>query len=385
MNSRSNRLRIRSICGLGMMSLLICLLGSGIALGQKRPSSLDQGTTPDDKKLCKVLTADAKKSGEALETWLNDESDFCTYYKEYFTFMDSEPAKARKARNRMIDLVQSQIEVYYKDRKDNRKKHVAIIQTVLDILEIGTAAATGIIKGTLRAKSVIAQSLSGFQAGRTAFNKNTNILQTQVLINKMRSNRAEIALSIESKKALNVDDYSWYSAKLDLIKLLNAGTFNDALETLVKDSGDQAADSEKALAELKQRHGIVGRPSDTTIKINAKAADLISSLNKAYTDAAGTAAEIQETQQKVLKKYQNTYSAIKANDSLFARFNKIPDDPDYDAGDKSELRRIIGELAVDPTKVEADDYDFVLGAFLDQVVSHTTLGPAYLQILEDNK
>jgi hypothetical protein len=232
-----NSLVFRKFVYLIFYAALCCFVYSstaGIALGQKKPGSLNQGTTSDDKKLC------AKGN--------NNASEFCGFYNTYIANMDSNPEVARKARNRMIDLVQWQIEIYYKERKDNRKTLVARLQMIFDILEIGSAAAAGIIKGTLRAKTVIAQALSGFQAGRSAGNKNFEILQTQILINTMNANRADISTGIESSKKLNVDEYTWYKAKEDLTDLLNAGTFSDALDTLVKKSG---ADAERAEALLR--------------------------------------------------------------------------------------------------------------------------------------
>lgn len=388
MNSKPSGLkRFIHVIAFSILCSIVYSSGIGVADGQKRPGSLNQGTTADDKKLCNVRNADSGKTGDAKEKWLNDESEFCSLYKSYWIYMDTEPAKAQKARNRMIDLVQSQIEIYYKARKDDRKKTVVILQTIFDILEIGSAAAAGIINGSLRAKTVIAQSLTGFQAGRSAFNKNTDILQTQVLINKMRSNRAEIALDIESKKRRNVDDYSWYAAKLDLIRLLNAGTFNDALDTLVRDSGDRAADSEKALADLKQGRRILGAPTDVTIFNTEKASEVIAGLRQDFTNARDTTNPdtITENQKKVLQKYQNMYAAIKANDLLFAKFNRIPDNPDFDEELKTIFRRIIGELSADPTKVKAVDYHRILGVFINETASDETLGPAYLKILNDNK
>lgn len=274
-----------------VLCLLVYSSGIGIAMGQKRPGSLNQGTTADDKKLCNVKNADIGKGKDAA--WLNDESEFCSYYKSYWINVDSDPAKAQKARNRMIDLVQSQIEIYYKARKDNRKKLVANLQMVFDVLEIGSAAAAGIIKGTLRAKTIIAQALSGFQSGRTAFNRNFDILQTQVLINTMNTNRAKIMTEIAAGKSQNVDDYTWYRVKADLIRLLNAGTFSDALDFLVKKTGQDAANAEIVLKQVEGRNIITEFTDDDTALIN-EASDILSTIEEKLDanadDAAATKA-----------------------------------------------------------------------------------------------
>jgi hypothetical protein len=272
MKNKHERLghRVQTVI-LAMLCLMFLTSSVSIAFGQKKPGSLNQGTTPDDKKLCKV-----KDDQNDLE-WTNDDSEFCKFYKIYAKNMDDNPATAQKARNRMIDLVQSQIETYYKARKDNRKTLVANLQMIFDILEIGTAAATGIIKGTLRAKSVLAQALSGFQAGRTAANRNFEILQTQVLINTMKSNRAKIKTEIATGKSRSVDDYSWYKAKDDLTRLLNAGTFSEALDKLVEDTGTDVARAEAEL-RIVENNLVTGAATETDLTLARGAFDVESKL-----------------------------------------------------------------------------------------------------------
>jgi hypothetical protein len=263
---KSSSLVFRKFVYLTFFAVLCCLVYSstaGVAFGQKRPGSLRENTTSDDRILCGI--------GK------NSQSEFCGYYTTYRDNVDGDTAKAQKARNRMIDLVQTQIEIYYKSRKDNRKRLVSNLQMVFDILEIGSAAAAGIIKGTLRAKTVIAQALSGFQAGRTSLNKNYDILQTQVLINTMNTNRAEIALSIANSKKLDVDEYTWYRAKQDLTRLLNAGTFSDALDTLVKKTGEAAAKAEDNLKAATEAD------VDTAGKANNAIVDLLDAFENPAT------------------------------------------------------------------------------------------------------
>ncbi len=355
----------------------------GVALGQKKPGSLNQGTTSDDKVLCAMENNskgdNSKGDNSKADTSI---SEFCGLYNKYKAKKDSSPEAAKIARNEMIDLVEWQIEIYYKSRKDDRKKMVAVLQMIFDVLEIGSAAAAGIINGTLRAKSVIAQALSGFQAGRTAFNKNFDILQTQVLINTMNSNRAEIASSIMRSKRLEVDEYTWYAAKRDLTKLLNAGTFSDALDTLVKKTGDEAADSEKELAELKEKNGIVGKVSTKAKQSAADGMTMLSALAEA--SAAAEEANDAAKQKIVIDKYKKIYDSIKANEDLLGEFNKIPDNPNFSEDFREKLKGIIGNLAMG-NDVTADDYDNVLTKFNRAVAENDALSKAFLDILKANK
>lgn len=219
-----------------MVFVLLCLLfistGVGTAVGQKKPTALKLDVDSDDKQLCNTNSS------------IKD-SQFCDYYKAY-TKSDATPEQKMQARNDMIELVRGQIDTYYKMRKDGRKTKIRWLQTLLDFLEIGTATAITIMNGE-RAKTVVGAALNGFQGGRTSFNRNFEILQTQVLINKMNANRAEIFTEIARSKSLKASDYSWYAAKNDLRNYLFAGTFNNALDTLVNETGAEVVEAEEEL------------------------------------------------------------------------------------------------------------------------------------------
>jgi hypothetical protein len=104
-----------------------------------------------------------------------------------------------------------------------------------------------------RARGIVGAALSGFQGGRTAFNKNFEVLQTQVLINTMNANRADIFTEIVTSSARPSSDYTWYAAKNDLRRYLFAGTFNNALDTLVDQTGanvQQAEENLRAVGEI---------------------------------------------------------------------------------------------------------------------------------------
>lgn len=231
-----NTLTLRQQCkfsfaDVALTLLVVCIISAGATLGQKKPTALKLDADADDKTLC-------------ANSPLND-SEFCDFYEDY-TGDDATPEEKLQARNDMIDLVRGQVDTYYKLRKDGRKTKIRWLQTLLDFLEVGAASSIAIMNGE-RARGVVGAALSGFQGGRTAFNKNFEILQTQVLINKMNANRAEIFTEIARNKTLPATSYSWYAAKNDLRRYLFAGTFNNALDSLVTETGAETAAAEEEL------------------------------------------------------------------------------------------------------------------------------------------
>jgi hypothetical protein len=245
-----------------LVLIFVCILAVGSSLAQKKPTALKLDADADDKSLCEG----------ALK-----ESQFCEYHKTYNRPSSTE-AQKRSARNEMIQLVRGQVDTYYKLRKDGRKTKIRWLQTLLDFLEIGAATSIAIMNGE-RARGVVGSALTGFQGGRTAFNKNFEILQTQVLINTMNTNRANIFAEIVTSSARPSSDYTWYAAKNDLRRYLFAGTFNNALDTLVDQTG---ANVERAERNLRA----VGEISAGDLRVARNAQQSLVLLREALTSAA---------------------------------------------------------------------------------------------------
>jgi hypothetical protein len=279
---KSNSLVYKKSVYLTFFTILCCLIYSstvGIALGQKKPKTLKMDVDSDDKQLC-----DASLNGNRMNL-----SQFCDYYRAYNAQGASADAK-KAARNEMIDLVRGQVDIYYKQRKDSRGNQVKWLQMLFDVLEVGSSTAIAIINGE-RDKTVIGAALSGFQSGRTAFNRNFEVLQTQTLINKMNENRAEIMTEIVRSKNNTVSDYSWYAAKADLRRYLFAGTFSNALDSLVEETGSEAEQAERNLARIEKRP--ILQPLSDEATASAKSSfDVMTDLDKALkgTEAQKTSA-----------------------------------------------------------------------------------------------
>jgi hypothetical protein len=228
------RTRIRSFVSAGLF-LLICISYASFAAAQKKPTEFDSRS--DDKQLC--------RRGKGLDT--SEYCDFWRLYAENRVGTDANSrAIAKDARNELIKYVQGHVDRFYDESVNKKKFNRNLLQTVLDFLEVGAATAIGVSNGE-RAKEVIGIALGGLQGMRSALNRNFDLLQTRILINKMRENRAEIMMRIVANMNKPVSDYSWLDAKNDLRQYLYAGTFGDALDSLAADTGDAAQSAETNL------------------------------------------------------------------------------------------------------------------------------------------
>jgi len=205
-----------------------------IALAQSKPTEFDSRL--DDKGLC-------TGNGQLRPT---EYCDFWTIYRDNRTGDANQQRIAADARNELIKYVRGRVDRFYEEYTNKKKFNRNLLQTIFDILEIGAAAAIGITNGE-RAKEVIGIALGGVQATRTSLNKNFELLQTRIIINKMRENRAQVLARIVVNMRKPVADYSWLDAKNDLREFLYVGTFNNAMDSLAAETGDAAQNAEQTL------------------------------------------------------------------------------------------------------------------------------------------
>ena len=113
---------------------------------------------------------------------------------------------AKQYRNRLIAVGREQTDTFFLNYQQTERKHREWLQFTLNFLEIGAAAAISVTNGT-RAKTVISVGLAALQATRTSLNKNFQLLERQILFNKMVENRATVLTSIFNQLDSNVIDY----------------------------------------------------------------------------------------------------------------------------------------------------------------------------------
>jgi hypothetical protein len=259
--------------------------------GQKLPPMLDTGST--DPSAFDV---------QAIKLIMDE-------YKNNVTgTTDANRATAKLARNRLIAICREQTDAMFNGYLKNDRKKRAIIQFVLDFLEIGAATAIGITNGE-RAKSVISEGLGALQASRTSLNKNFQLLERQILINKMAADRATILTSIYAKRDLEASQYPWEDARADLRTYRDAGTIDGALINLSSDVGKQKEDAEDGLRKVQDKP-ITGAasPADET-----SARTALQARNELRSQLANAA-----TQAETLTKLQTIVTRLEAADKQIA-------------------------------------------------------------------
>lgn len=264
--NRSSRWLLRSIA-----LVVFAILWPASSIAQKTPTEFKSRL--DDKQLCgnrAQLTA----------------TEYCDFWKDYNTKRKStdqtSQAQAKDSRNELIKYVRGHVDRFYEESTAKKKFNRNLLQSILDVLEVGAAVAIGITNGE-RAKEVIGIALGGLQAGRTALNRNFDLLQTRVLINKMREDRAQILTRIVDNMRKPVSEYSWLDAKNDLRDYLYAGTFSNALDSLVAETGEEAENAEKTLRMVSNDIVIVPEATRSELNVAQEAQAFLETLEKDLT------------------------------------------------------------------------------------------------------
>ncbi|MDX6382685.1 MAG: hypothetical protein QOK48_258 [Blastocatellia bacterium] len=207
-----------------VLCLCVCLLTSSLALGQKAPDIFKSGST----------SAMNKEYVNGLQTAYTNAST---------------PEEKKLLRNRLIYIGVEQIDTVFNEYRKKSRKRNDLLNFLFDFLEIGVSTTIGIINGE-RAKSVLAEALTGFKGSRTAANKNFHLMETQIIFNKMVTNRSKTLVIIYKKMNEDTVSYPWERARTDLKNYFFAGTFDDALNSLSIDTGAEASEAVKTIQEL---------------------------------------------------------------------------------------------------------------------------------------
>jgi hypothetical protein len=191
----------------------------------------------------------------------------------YNAAIDTDKNLAKRIRNDAIETALAIIDDNYTDFISNIETRRAKTDFLLDIIELGTGAATGISKGE-RPNQILGIALTAFRGGRTSRELNFYKQQTTpILITKMDGNRANVLAGILNGKTKDVDDYSLKTAIRDLVAYNNAGTLVRAFTELSKDTSQQTKQAEDAVRVIKGDLDISDIPSLTEA---ARAVDIAS-------------------------------------------------------------------------------------------------------------
>jgi hypothetical protein len=169
-------------------------------------------------------------------------------YKAKFSTSDWSSAEA--LRNQIAYKVMGDIENSYGMFEVKLTTNRAAIMTSSDAVQLGLAAATGVV-GSVDVKDILAASLTAFQGTRTSFDKHYfQEKTTEALIAQMRASRR----SLQARLMLNlgtrdVRSYPFEAAWMDLVQYYYAGTVPSALTELASKAG---SDAQAAGIEVKE-------------------------------------------------------------------------------------------------------------------------------------
>lgn len=221
---------------------------------------------------------------------------------------ENELEQARLIRNKLIAMGVEQIDANFNSYQKKNRKRNELLQFFLDFVEIGAATAISITNGE-RAKSIIAEGLGALQASRTSLNKNFKLLERQIIVNQMVTDRATVLKIILDKLNQDVAQYSWEAARSDLRNYYNAGTFDSAVSSLSINTGKQADEAEEEIRQLK------GNPLTKSatlydLDLSKQARPILDKLKKDLADTNSV------TSGKTLGKLQTIVSKLEENSEI---------------------------------------------------------------------
>ncbi len=271
---------------------------------------------------------------------------------------------AKQIRNDAIDDALAVIDGNYQDYISSIERKRSTTDFLLDVIELGTGAATGIVKGE-RPNQILGIALTAFRGGRTSSELNFYKQQTTpILINKMDDNRATVLGDILPKKSSPVADYSLKAAIRDIVDYYNGGTLVRAFTELSKTTGAQALASQARVRHLSGPLTISSIPSldvhQVLIQVNKQKMSLAKQILDAETStplapagalaAAVTAAQTKRDQalQPVRLKLEAAWKSIESGGKFNAAINTIK----ADAGDNA----IISNIHTAPAAVTERNY-----------------------------
>jgi hypothetical protein len=298
---------------------------------------------------------------------------------------------AKLARNRLIAITVEQVDTAFNDYRKKSRKRTDTLQFLFDFLEIGASSAISIVGG-LRSKTLVGEGLSLFQGSRSAFNKDFRFLERQILFDKMVANRSDKLAAIYDKLNQNTSQYPWEQARSELRDYFFAGTIDEALSSLSRDTGAQARTAETALTGAKRTAGIVGAPTKEEIAASIANFDLIVDISSVGIPAErALAAErmkavasqdkakiatLEKTTRDVLDDWRGLFDAIQANQKLNALLGQIP--RVYSQGDPAERQNLEDQLrrVKENKNASLTDYDQLATKLSDLASQSATTDPS---------
>ena len=302
------------------------------------------------------LTATPNVNAQKTPPILKD-NDSSAFNKSKITTLQNTAAantdEGKLARNKLIAITVEQVDIAFNDFRKNSRKRADLLSFLFDVLEIGASSAISIVNGT-RSKTLIGEGLSLFQGSRSAFNKNFRFLERQILFDKMVAKRSEKLTAIYGKLNKNTVEYPWEQARSELRDYFFAGTIDEALSSLSRETGAHAQTAERDLVAAKRAAGIVGAPTVQQVEASKANFNLIRQIT-----AAGANATTPEAKQAVLDDYRELFDVIQADNKLQPLLDQIPRVfSDGDPQERQNLEDRLGRVTQNKSPTLAD-YDSI--------------------------
>lgn len=249
-----------------MRGLLLSLLLGMIAFTTGCPQGPSKNFPSD------INANTGKTDSKSLVTNVNHYlTDAQTKYNAALTADRTDANKdAQRIRNDAIDDALAVIDDNYTDYIRNIQAHRSTGDFLLDVIELGTGAATGITKGE-RPNQILGIALTAFRGGRSSRELNFYQQQTTpILITKMDDNRSKILAILLDKKKTEVDEYSLKAAIRDIVAYYNAGTLVRAFTELNKDTSASAAASEALVRHVRGDVQVSDIPTEAMAQVVAQ-------------------------------------------------------------------------------------------------------------------
>jgi len=294
------------------------------------------------------------------------------------------PAEKQRIRNDAIDDVLAVIDDNYTVYISNIEARRSSTDFLLDVIELGTGAATGIAKGE-RPNQILGIALTAFRGGRKSSELNFYKQQTTpILISKMDDNRDTVLGDILEKKPSPASDYSMKGAIRDLVKYYNAGTLVRAFTELAKSTAVQAQASQARVRHLSGPLKISAIPSlaldEVLVKIDQQKQNLIQQVMSAEAASPLPAAPAVPTApqltartaalQPVRAKLISIWGKVESNTKLAVALAAVKATP-ADAA----------ILAKAPAAITEDDYLNLLDDLSEKIKTDVDLSRELLSIL----
>lgn len=331
------------------------------------------------------------------KTFVSNVNRFLKDAHDQYDDADEEKDKQR-IRNDAIEMALAVVDDNYNDFINHLDARRSKSEFLLDVIELGVGAATGISKGE-RPNQILGIAITAFRGGRRSSELSFYKQQTTpILISKMDDSRAQVLAGILNRKTRDTDEYSLNAAIRDLVAYYNAGTLIRAFTELGKDAAVSAKASEGVVRKLRGDVEITDIPTIEAEKVSLGILRLRESLEDEKDAAQAEADNITvpaqadppteaNTEQRnaalaqkaaklkpIRDKLEKIWNEVKAQDAFASAIAKMKTQDAY--------QDILAKLDADPPQpVTEEDYLTLLRGLQAELANNAEASKLFLAIL----